>query len=630
MLNKYPLWKNLLVLFVTIFGFIYAVPNIYPDDPALQITASKAGVEIQQAVLDDATGALKKAGINIKKASLADKTALIRFHNVDDQLNAQEIVKKALAEQYGDKYIVALNLAATTPQWLRDLGAGPMKLGLDLRGGVHFLMEVDMDRALDTRIGNDINSIRDRFREQDIRAKTLRPIQGNGKHAIDMVFKDSEVAQKAKDLLRREFPNFQIEETDNGGEVEFNLTYTPQALKEIQDYAVDQNLTSIRNRVNELGVTEPVVTRQGPNRIVIELPGIQDTAEAKRTIGKAANLEFHLVDTDHSSAEPGHAPPGTEWVKMHKSQREVLLDKQSIVTGENVIDAKPNYDQYGKPMVSVTLDSAGGRRMMQTTTKHVKDSMAVLFIESKPETRTVMIDGKPVQKTFTKDHKEAISVATIQGVFGSQFQITGLDSYDEAKELALLMRAGALAAPMYFVEERTIGPSMGKENIASGIKSLVLGFALVMLFMVIYYKMFGMIANLGLFMNLLFLVACMSLIPGATLSLPGMAGIVLTVGMAVDSNVLIFERMKEELRNGLSPQAAINAGYDRAFVTIFDSNITTLLVGLVLFALGSGPVKGFAVTLSLGIITSMFTSIVGTRAVVNLLYGGRTLKTLRI
>lgn len=628
MLNKHPLWKDLLVVAFAIFGLIYALPNLYPDDPALQITGAKPGVETRQEILDKATSALSQAGITIKQAELEEKSGLVRFTSVDDQLKAIGEVKKALQAAHPDQFVVALNLAPTTPAWLMALGASPMKLGLDLRGGVHFLMEVDMDKALDIRIGNTVNSMRDRFRDDRVRAKTLRQVQGQP--AIEIVFSNVDMLDKGRAILRKDFREFQVAERPDGTDYILTLTLTEQSLKEIQDYALDQNLTSIRNRVNELGVSEPVVTRQGANRIVIQLPGIQDTAAAKRIIGRAANLEFRMVDWEHDSMTTTRAPAGTEFMTVRNSPRQVLLKKENIVTGENVIDAKPNYDQNGQPMVSVTLDTAGGRRMLKNTSAHIKDSMAVLFIESRPETREVIVNGETVEKTVTRETREAISVATIQGAFGSQFQITGLDSFEEAQELALLMRAGALAAPMYFVEERTVGPSLGAQNIQSGIESLLLGFALVVGFMLITYKVCGIVANIALFMNLLMLVACMSLIPGAVLTLPGMAGIVLTLGMAVDANVLIFERIREEIRNGMTPHAAINAGYSRAFITIFDSNITTLLVGLVLFSLGSGPVKGFAVTLSIGILTSMFTAVTGSRAVMNWIYGGRSLQKISI
>lgn len=628
MLNKHPLWKDLLVVFLAIFGLIYSLPNLYPDDPALQITGAKPGVETRQEVLDQALAALGQAGITAKGSELQQKAALLRLASVDEQLKAHSLVRKALQTQHPDQYVVALNLAPTTPDWLQSLRASPMKLGLDLRGGVHFLMEVDMDKALDIRTGNTVNSMRDRFRDERVRARTLRQVEGRPE--IEILFADAAMRDKADAVLRKDFREYTVQEQQEGELYRLTLTLGEQALKDVQDYALDQNLTSIRNRVNELGVSEPVVTRQGANRIVIQLPGIQDTAAAKRIIGRAANLEFRMVDWEHDSLSTERAPAGSEFLSVRNSPRQVLLKKENIVTGENVIDAKPNYDQNGQPMVSVTLDTAGGRRMLKTTTRHVKDSMAVLFIESRPEVREVMVNGETTQKTVMRETREAINVATIQGAFGSQFQITGLDSFDEAKELALLMRAGALAAPMYFVEERTVGPSLGAQNIEHGIDSLLLGFALVVVFMIVVYKVCGIIANLALFMNLLLLVACMSLIPGAVLTLPGMAGIVLTLGMAVDANVLIFERIREELRNGLTPHAAIHAGYNRAFLTIFDSNITTLLVGLVLFSLGSGPVKGFAVTLSIGILTSMFTAVTGSRAIINWIYGGRPLQKLSI
>ncbi|HVL00410.1 MAG TPA: protein translocase subunit SecD [Dongiaceae bacterium] len=627
MLNKHPIWKDLLVVALAIFGFIYALPNLYPDDPALQITGAKAGIETRQEILDAAVTAVKDAGLTVKQAELEEKSGLIRFNHVDDQLEALAKVKAALDVRFNGEYVVALNLAPTTPNWLQTLHAGPMKLGLDLRGGVHFLMEVDMDKALSNRLNNTVNGIRDRFREDRIRAKTLRHVEGQP--VIEIVFSDASMLEKAHALLRKEFRDFLVEERVEGGDTLLTLSLSEQSLKDIHDYAVDQNLTSIRNRVNELGVSEPVVTRQGADRIVIQLPGIQDTAAAKRIIGRAANLEFRMVDAKDSGISTSRAPAGTEFIQVRNSPRQVLLKKENIVTGENVIDAKPNYDQNGLPMVSVTLDNAGGRRMMRNTTEHLKEQMAVLFIESKPEVRTTMVNGQPVEKTITRETREAISVATIQGVFGSQFQITGLDNYEEAQELALLMRAGALAAPMYFVEERTLGPSLGAQNIESGINSLVWGFVMVLAFLLVVYKMFGVFASIALLMNLLLLVACMSLL-GAVLTLPGMAGIVLTLGMAVDANVLIFERIKEEMRNGMSPHASIHAGFNRAWITILDSNVTTLLVGLVLFSLGSGPVKGFAVTLCIGILTSMFTSVTVSRTLINLFYGGRPLKNLSI
>ncbi|RLT95331.1 protein translocase subunit SecD [Ketobacter sp.] len=621
-MNKYPLWKYLLVLVVALFGIIYALPNLYPDDPALQVTAKKAGAETAPDVLERAVAALEKSGISVKRSELLPGSALIRFNNVDDQINAKDVVQSAVS----DDYVVAMNLAPNTPDWLVSLGAGPVKLGLDLRGGVHFLMEVDMAKATENKLKNDLNNIRDGLREEKVRYKQASK-EGD---QLRLSFTTEERVSQARSLLQKEFRDYLIQEEQADNVTTLLLTLSEQAVKEIKDYAVSQNLTSLRNRVNELGVAEPVVQRQGADRIVIQLPGIQDTAEAKRIIGRAANLEFRMVDWENDPLSVSRAPVGSEFLPMRSTGQGVLLKKDVIVTGDRVVGASTGYDENGRPQVNIELDSVGGKRMFRTTNKHVKDSMAVVFIELEPEKRTVVVDGKEVEKVFTKETREVINVATIQSALGNSFRITGLDSPAEAKELALLLRAGALAAPMYFVEERTVGPSLGQQNIEAGLMSLVTGFALVLLFMVGYYKLFGLIANVALVLNLLLLVAFMSIIPGATLSLPGMAGIVLTVGMAVDANVLIFARIREEMANGITPHAAINAGYDRAFLTILDANITTLLVGLVLFAFGSGPVKGFAVTLSIGILTSMFTAIVGTRAIVNLIYGGRALQKLSI
>ncbi len=621
-MNTYPIWKYLLVLLVALFGFTYALPNLYPDDPALQITAKKAGGVTGQTTLDQALAALKKAGVNVKRSELLADSALVRFDSIDDQINAKEVVEKALE----DDFVVAMNLAPNTPKWLEGIGAGPIKLGLDLRGGVHFLMEVDMAKATATRLDNTLNSIRDRLREERIRYKQFSR-EGD---QIRLTFAKQEDVEAVRSILRKDFNEFLVQEDVADNVTTLLLSMTEQAEKEIRDYAISQNLTSLRNRVNELGVAEPVVQRQGAERIVIQLPGIQDTAAAKRIIGRAANLEFRLVDWENDPLAVRRAPAGSEFLPLRDGTGRVLLKKSVIVTGDRVINSSTGYDENGRPQVNIELDSTGGRRMIKTTSKHIKDSMAVVFIELEPEITKVMEDGKEVTKVVTKETREVINVATIQSSLGSSFRITGLDSPAEAKELSLLLRAGALAAPMYFVEERTIGPSLGQQNIEAGMKSLVVGFALVLVFMLVWYKVFGLIANVALLMNLLLLVAIMSVIPGATLSLPGMAGIVLTVGMAVDANVLIFARIREEMANGVTPHAAINSGYDRAFLTILDANITTLLVGLVLFAFGSGPVKGFAVTLSIGILTSMFTAIVGTRAIVNLVYGGRALKKLSI
>ncbi len=619
-MNKYPLWKYLMVLAVALFGIIYAMPNLYPDDPAVQVSANKAGGTVADSVVERALSALEKADIGVKRTDTKEGSALIRFATVDDQIIAKEIVQDAV----GEDFVVAMNLAPNTPSWLSSLGAGPIKLGLDLRGGVHFLLEVDMSKATKTRLDNTLNALRDQMREQGIRYKQFS-LEGE---QIRLSFADQEL-DEVRSMLRRDYSEFLVDEEVADNVTTLLLSLTEQAAKDIRDYAISQNLTSLRNRVNELGVAEPVIQRQGAERIVIQLPGIQDTAEAKRIIGRAANLEFRMVDWENDPMV-SRAPFGSEFLPFKGTGRQVLLKKEVIVTGDRVINANTGFDENGRPQVNIELDSTGGRRMLRETSKHVKDSMAVVFIELESARKTVMENGEPVLKVVTKETREVINVATIQSALGNNFRITGLDSPAEAKELSLLLRAGALAAPMYFVEERTVGPSLGKQNIEAGLMSLVVGFVLVLIFMLAYYRMFGLIANIALVFNLLLLVAVMSLIPGASLSLPGMAGIVLTVGMAVDANVLIFSRIKEEMANGMPPHSAINAGYDRAFLTILDANITTLLVGLVLFAFGSGPVKGFAVTLSIGILTSMFTAIVGTRAIVNAFYGGRPLQKISI
>jgi len=623
MLNKYPLWKYLLLLVIATIGFIYALPNLYPDDPAVQVSGATASIQVDALALLKAKQALDNAEIPYKQVEKLRSSALLRFADSDSQLRAKDVVAGAL----GKNYVVALNLAPTTPEWLAGLGAAPMKLGLDLRGGVHFLMEVDMDSTLKKRFALARDGIKDRLREEKVRYSRVQAIDDG----VRLSFKTEELREKANTLIRKEFRDFVVTADEIDDNFNLLLALTEQSKKDIQDYAIAQNLTSLRNRVNLLGVAEPVVQRQGVNRIVIQIPGIQDAAAAKRIIGRAANLEFRMTDWEHPEMVTGtRAPAGSEFLPFKAENRNVLLKKRIIVTGDRVVDAKSNYDENGRPQVSITLDTRGGRQMNKVTRKHIKDQMAVVFIELKPEETITLVEGKPVKKVTMNETRKVINVATIQSALGNNFRITGLDSPAEASELALLLRAGALAAPMYFVEERTVGPSLGKANIDAGLASLALGFSLVMVFMLVFYRVFGLIANIALTVNLLLLVAVMSMIPGATLSLPGMAGIVLTVGMAVDANVLIFSRIKEELASGASPQTAIHSGFDRAFVTILDANITTLLVALILFIFGTGPVKGFSVTLSIGILTSMLTAIMGTRAMVNLVYGGRPLKTLRL
>ena len=618
MLNKYPLWKYLLITLVCALGVIYSLPNLYPPDAAVQITPARSGDAVDDYTLKRALDVLSENNIEYFGETLqASKAALIRIKDGDLQLQAKGLIQRKL----GDAFIVALNLAPTTPDWLIEWGAGPMTLGLDLSGGVHFLMEVDMEEFLTQRLTNYRDAIKTSLRTEKLRYK--RVVNGEG-NSIDVQFADEDVRETAYNFLRREYSEFTAQEVNKDDKFWVNLSLTPAKVKEFEDYALKQNLTTIRNRVNELGVAEPLVQRQGRNRIVIELPGVQDTAAAKKTLGKAANLEFRL------EAEPDANRFSTEEYSFKDSTRgrTARLEKRIIVTGDNVSNAQPAFDENGQSQVNLNLDGNGGAKMGEVTKKAIKRRMAVLFVEHKVRTRYENQDGVEVPVESKYVEKKIISLATIQSALGSSFRITGLESA-EASELALLLRAGALAAPMYFVEERTVGPSLGKENIARGVSSVQVGLAMVLIFMVVYYRLFGLVANVALTFNLLLLLAVMSVM-GATLTLPGIAGIVLTVGMAVDANVLIFARIREELASGLNPQQAIHSGYDKAFLTIFDANITTLIVALILFAVGTGPVKGFAVTLSIGIITSMFTAIVLTRAMINLIYGGRRIQKLSI
>ncbi|GAA6134122.1 protein translocase subunit SecD [Oceaniserpentilla sp. 4NH20-0058] len=568
--------------------------------------------------LNKALGALEEGGVEFFGEELQEgKTALIRIGSQDLQLQAKGLIQREL----GDGFIVALNLAPTTPQWLMDLGAGPMTLGLDLSGGVHFLMEVDMEEFIGQRLDGYRDTLKRNFREEKLRYKRVVKAE---EHGINIMFAKEAVRDEAENYIRREYPEFVTETEDKEDGFWVQLTLTNAKIKELEDYALKQNLTTIRNRVNELGVAEPLVQRQGRNRIVIELPGVQDTAAAKKILGKAANLEFRL------EAKPSASRFSTEEFGFKDPNRggSSRIEKTVIVTGDNVSNAQPAFDENGQPQVNINLDSTGGAIMGDVTKKAIKRRMAVLFVEHKVRTRYVNIDGEEVAQEDKYVEKKIISLATIQSALGSSFRITGLEPA-EASELALLLRAGALAAPMYFVEERTVGPSLGKENIELGVTSVQIGLAMVLVFMLVYYRVFGVVANIALTFNLTLLLAVMSVI-GATLTLPGIAGIVLTVGMAVDANVLIFARVREELKSGMNPQQAIHSGYDKAFLTILDANITTLIVAVILFAVGTGPVKGFAVTLSIGIITSMFTAIVLTRAMINLSYGGRRVEKLSI
>ena len=622
MLNRFPLWKYLLVLVVLAVALVYSAPNLYPDDPAVQITGATTSLNVTEAELGRARAALEEAGIAVKDASLDEqgRGGLLRLTEQDDQLPAKDVIRRAL----GDAYVVALNLAPTTPDWLRSLGASPMKLGLDLSGGVHFLLEVDMEKAIETRLNVYEGEVKSLLRKERIRYRSL-PVQGS---AVQLGFADEATLSAAQNLIRKNFNDFELTSSERNGQQVLRLAITEAKLTEIREYSIKQNLTTVRNRVNELGVSEPLVQRQGANRIVVELPGVQDTAEAKRILGKTANLEFRLA------AEMDAPRATTETFEFRQEGRPpAQLERSLIITGDQVTDAQASYDENGRPQVNIRLDGHGGELMNRATRNNVGRSMAVIFIEQRPQTRYVkrMVDGVEQEErveTF-QEEKKIISLATIQSPLGSQFRITGLDGQGESSELALLLRAGGLAAPMYFAEERTIGPSLGAENIRLGVQAALWGFLFVAIFMVLIYKFFGALATVALMFNLIVLTALMSML-GATLTLPGIAGIVLTLGMAVDANVLIFSRIREEIQNGMSVQRAIHEGFDRALSAIVDGNLTTLLVGGILFAMGTGPIKGFAVTLSLGILTSMFTAVIVTRAMVNLIYGGRDLKKLWI
>jgi preprotein translocase subunit SecD len=621
MLNKYPLWKYLLVLFVILLGLFYAAPNLYAPDPALQITGESSAQQIDEKTWQRALNALEKAGIDHfgEVINPDGRNALLRLTDADQQLKAQATVSRAL----GDGYIVALNLAPTTPDWLSTYGAQPMKLGLDLSGGVHFKLEVDVDAAVERRMETYLNATKRALREQKIRGYVSLDKHGT----IEAQFKTEALREQARDLIADESPGLTLERVEAGDSWNLVATLSEPARDEIAEYSVSQNLTTLRNRVNELGVSEPLVQRQGKSRIVVELPGIQDTAEAKRILGKVANLEFRLV------ANMDAAPSDKQSFDYRSADRagaSEWLERDVIITGERVSGAQASFDQNGQPNVQISLDNEGGTLMSRATRHNIKRRMGVLFIERKYRTRYEMgEDGQEVVVKIPYDEKKLLTAPVIQSALGAQFQITGLDNPLESSELALMLRAGALAAPISFVEERTVGPSLGAENIRMGLQSVYYGLTLVILFMMLYYRVFGVAAVIALSFNLVLLVAVMSLL-GATLTLPGIAGIVLTVGMAVDANVLIFARIREELSNGLSPQMAIHSGFERAFTTIMDSNLTTLIVAVILYAVGTGPIKGFAVTLSVGILTSMFTAILGTRALINLVYGGRRVKKLSI
>jgi len=624
MLNQYPVWKYLLLIVVLVTSALYALPNLYGDDPALQVSSSRSTAvdEDTQAKVETL---LKKADVTFDSILLENEQILVRFANTEDQLKAKDAVKEGL----GRGFVVALNLAPRTPDWLRALDASPMYLGLDLRGGVHFLMEVDVDAAVHQAEERYIGDFRGLLRENKVRYAKIGRYEGKeGDSAVEIKFKNAQARDKAEVLLDKEYSDLLIEPVDREASYFLQARLAKKEKRETRKLALKQNITTLRNRVNELGVAEPVIQQQGENRIVVQLPGVQDTARAKEILGATATLEFRLTDETHDAEEAartGRIPAGLKLYPKREGGH-ALLKNRVMLTGDYIIDASSGLDQQsGGAAVYITLDGKGASIFSKVTGENIKKLMSVVFIEKKTETR--IVDGVPVKTRRTVE--EVINTARIQDQLSKRFQITGLDSTKEAHNLALLLRAGALAAPIEIIEERTIGPSLGQDNIDQGFASVVIGFVMVLVFMAIWYRGFGMIANLALAFNLVVIVAVLSMLQ-ATLTLPGIAGIVLTVGMAVDANVLIFERIREELRNGISPQAAINSGYAKAFSTIADANITTLIAAVILFGFGTGPIKGFAITLSIGIITSMFTAIMGTRAVVNLVYGNRRVEKLSI
>ncbi|RDV29261.1 protein translocase subunit SecD [Alteromonas aestuariivivens] len=614
MLNQNSIWKILTVVVLIGLCTLYALPNLYGEDHAIQISAGR-NATVTADMVGQVEQTLQQHNIGVKRVEFEDEQILVRVNDSDSQLLARESLEQAL----GQDYFVAMNLAPDTPQWLEDLGGSPMKLGLDLRGGVHFLMEVDMTEVIEKSLEDAENDFRTALREEKLRYRSVSERDGH----LDITFRDQETLEKAEFFLRNRNRDLTYAEMDG---LVLRATFSESKLQEIRDYAVKQNITIIRNRVNQLGVAEPLVQKQGADRIVVQLPGIQDTARAKEILNATATLEFRMLDQDNDvrDAVNGRVPPGSQVIEDRNGMPQ-LLEKRIMLTGNHIIDANSGVDEYGLPNVSITLDSEGGNKMSRATRGNIGKPMATVFIEYKA-TGERNEDGKLV---FER-HEEVINVATIRAQLGSKFQITGIDSPKEARDLSLLLRAGALIAPIQIVEERTVGPSLGQENIELGMQAIMWGLAAVLVFMLIYYKAFGVVANIALVTNLVMIVGIMSMIPGATLTLPGMAGIVLTVGMAVDANVLIFERIREELRDGRSPQQAIHLGYDSAFSTILDANITTFIAGLILFAVGTGPIKGFSITLMIGIATSMFTAILVTRVVVNAVWGGRKVNKLAI
>ena len=620
-MNRFSIWTYAFILIVLSIGVLYSLPNLYPAKPAIQIAYTDSGMSADQSLLDQVTKILAEKNIPAESVGLKKNNIVAKFTSFDDQLAGKAALQKTLLDQA----IVALNLEPSTPQWLRDIGGGPLKLGLDLSGGVHFLLEVDIDSALDNRLESLLNQYRKKFRDDRINVESSRKdnkdllfafVSDEDYNKALRIFTEDNVTPLGTSLY-----DLKLNSVRNLVE----LAYSDSAIKEIRDYAVGQNLMTLRNRVNELGVSEPIVQRQGSSRIVVELPGVQDTTAAKKIIGKTANLEFRLEASPTTSRLRKE-----EFNYQDERMGSAYLEKNIIVAGERVTNASSGFDESGFAQVNLSLDMQGGRAMQKATSGNIGRRLGVLFVEQKNKSvLTKDANGNEVIEQSSYIEKEIISLATVQDVLGTAFRITGVGSPQEASELALLLRAGALAAPMKFVEERTVGPSLGKENIELGIKSIIIGLLSVIAFMLFYYRWFGLAANIALFANVVLITGFMSLL-GATLTLPGIAGIVLTIGMAVDANVLIFSRIREELKDGKDPQTAIQEGFSRAFVTIVDANVTTLIASIVLYAIGTGPVKGFAITLSIGILTSMFTAIMGTRAIINLMYGNKNIKELRV
>lgn len=620
-MNRFSIGTHAFILMVLAIGVIYSLPNLYPAKPAIQIAYTDSGKSADQSLLDQVSEILISKAITAESVGLKDNNIVAKFSSFDAQLAAKSALQRVLL----DRAVVALNLEPSTPQWLRSIGGGPLKLGLDLSGGVHFLLEVDIESALDNRLDSLLNQYRKKFRDDRI---SVESSQKNDKELIFEFLGDEDYSKALKifgddNITSVGTALYDLQPSSIRNRV--SLAYSQSAIKEIRDYAVGQNLMTLRNRVNELGVSEPIVQRQGSSRIVVELPGVQDTTAAKKIIGKTANLEFRLEAASTTSRLRKE-----EFDYQDERMGSAYLEKNVIVAGERVTNASSGFDESGFAQVNISLDMQGGRAMQKATSGNIGRKLGVLFVEQKNKSiLTLDENGQEVIEQTSYIEKSIISLATVQAVLGTSFRITGVGSPQEASELALLLRAGALAAPMKFVEERTVGPSLGKENIELGIRSIIIGLLSVIAFMLFYYRWFGLAANIALFANVVLITGFMSLL-GATLTLPGIAGIVLTIGMAVDANVLIFSRIREELAEGKDPQTAIQEGFSRAFVTIFDANVTTLIASVVLYAIGTGPIKGFAITLSIGIITSMFTAIIGTRAIINLMYGNKNIQELRV